>query len=121
MPPVERIRVLESCCAIQRNGRMVYFVQDIGVGFNMACGQASHAFPSDGFEVLRCIRVGERTRLLPAVPTSSIERRHVVKSYHLCPNSFVRKSVAFDDFAVAVPQKDLHWLVLNCPRQSGGH
>jgi len=68
----------------------------------------------DGLEVLRCIRSDRRTRCLPVVVlTSSDEERDLVESYELGANSYVRKPVDFSQFAGAVRQLELYWLVLN--------
>lgn len=68
----------------------------------------------DGHEVLRRIRANDRTRLLPVVVlTSSNEQRDMVESYSEGANSYVRKPVDFDQFADAVRQLGLYWLVLN--------
>ncbi len=70
----------------------------------------------DGLEVLRRIRSDERTRLLPVVIlTSSTEDRDRIESYRLGSNSYVRKPVDFGQFAEAVRQLGLYWLVLNQP------
>jgi two-component system response regulator len=68
----------------------------------------------DGHEVLRRIRGNERTRLLPIVIlTTSVEDRDVLEGYRLGANSYVRKPVDFAEFAQAVIQLGLYWLVLN--------
>jgi two-component system response regulator len=68
----------------------------------------------DGLEVLKRIRSEERTRLQPVVIlTSSAEERDVVESYRMGANSYVRKPVDFDQFADAVHQLGLYWLVIN--------
>lgn len=68
----------------------------------------------DGLEVLQRVRADERTRLLPVVIlTSSDEQRDLVESYRLGANSYVRKPVDFDQFAAAIQQLGLYWLVLN--------
>ena len=68
----------------------------------------------DGLELLRRMRANEHTRLLPVVVlTSSTEEEDMIKSYSLGANSYVRKPVNFGDFAEAVRQLGLYWLVLN--------
>jgi len=68
----------------------------------------------DGLEVLRRMRAHERTRLLPVVIlTSSAEERDILESYRLGTNSYVRKPVDFVEFADAVRQLGLYWLLLN--------
>ncbi len=68
----------------------------------------------DGLEVLRRLRSDERTCLLPVVIlTSSDEDRDIVESYRLGANSYVRKPVDFNQFADAVRNLGLYWLVFN--------
>jgi two-component system response regulator len=68
----------------------------------------------DGLEVLQRIRKDERTRVLPVVVlTTSNEDRDRVESYKLGANSYIRKPVDFNQFAHAVQQLGLYWLVLN--------
>jgi CheY-like chemotaxis protein len=70
----------------------------------------------DGLEVLRKIRSDERTKRLPVVIlTSSKEDRDLLTGYDLGANSYVRKPVDFTEFAEAVRQLGLYWLVLNEP------
>jgi DNA-binding response OmpR family regulator len=71
----------------------------------------------DGLEVLRRIREGDTTNMLPVVVlTSSDEKSDIVRSYKLGVNSYIRKPVNFSDFAEATRQLGLYWLVLNeCP------
>jgi CheY-like chemotaxis protein len=70
----------------------------------------------DGLEVLRRIRQDARTRLLPVVIlTSSSEEQDRVDGYKLGANSYVRKPVEFNQFAEAVRQLGLYWLLLNQP------
>jgi two-component system response regulator len=68
----------------------------------------------DGLEVLRRIRADERTKLLAVVIlTSSKEERDLVDGYSLGANSYIRKPVDFGQFAVAIRELGLYWLVLN--------
>ncbi|MFH0794974.1 MAG: response regulator [bacterium] len=70
----------------------------------------------DGLEVLRRIRSGDRTRLLPVVIlTSSKEESDLINGYSLGANSYIRKPVDFDQFAYAVQQLKLYWMVINEP------
>jgi two-component system response regulator len=68
----------------------------------------------DGLEVLKRVRSDERTKLLPVVIlTSSNEEEDRLKGYDLGANSYVRKPVDFNEFANAVRQLGLYWLILN--------
>jgi two-component system response regulator len=68
----------------------------------------------DGLEVLRRIRADERTKFLPVVVlTSSKEDEDVFRSYSLGANAYVRKPVAFAQFAEAAKTLGLFWLLLN--------
>jgi two-component system response regulator len=70
----------------------------------------------DGIEVLRRIKSDERTRAIPVVVlTSSAEERDVKGAYELGVNSYVAKPIKFDEFAKAVADLGLYWLVLNKP------
>lgn len=70
----------------------------------------------DGLEVLRRIRADDRTRRLAVVIlTSSNEERDRIEGYGLGANSYVRKPVDFGQFAEAVRQLGLYWLILNEP------
>jgi two-component system, response regulator len=67
-----------------------------------------------GLEVLQQIRGDARTRRVPVVIlTTSKEEQDVAAGYDLGVNSYVRKPVDFNQFAVAVEQLGLYWLVLN--------
>ena len=69
-----------------------------------------------GLEVLRRIRADERTRLLPVVIlTSSREDKDLLGGYGSGANSYVVKPVDFAQFAEAVRQLGMFWLVVNVP------
>ena len=70
----------------------------------------------DGLEVLRRIRADERTHLLAVVIlTSSNEEQDLLEGYKKGANSYIRKPVDFNQFADAIHQLGLYWLVLNEP------
>jgi DNA-binding response OmpR family regulator len=70
----------------------------------------------DGLEVLRRLRADSRTATVRVVIfTTSREERDIVSSYNLGANSFVRKPLDFHDFAEAVRQLGMYWLLLNEP------
>jgi CheY-like chemotaxis protein len=67
-----------------------------------------------GLDVLRLIRGDARTRRVPVVIlTTSREDQDVASGYDLGVNSYIRKPVDFNQFAAAVEQLGLYWLVLN--------
>jgi two-component system response regulator len=68
----------------------------------------------DGLQVLERIRADERTKLQPVVLlTASTEEEDIINGYRLGANSYVRKPVDFNQFAEAVHQLGLYWLLLN--------
>jgi two-component system, response regulator len=74
----------------------------------------------DGLEVLRRVRADERTKRMPVVIlTSSKEERDLLDGYELGANSYIRKPVDFTEFAEAVRQLGIYWLVLNEPPPPG--
>jgi two-component system response regulator len=73
-----------------------------------------------GLEVLARLRADERTRMLPVIVlTSSREEQDIVKAYRNGANSYVPKPVDFVEFARAVQQLSLYWLVINQPPPTG--
>jgi len=76
----------------------------------------------DGLEVLKRLRANEMTKLLAVVIlTSSNEQRDLVEGYSAGANSYVRKPVEFTEFAEAVSQLGLYWILLNeAPPPLGG-
>jgi two-component system, response regulator len=74
----------------------------------------------DGIEVLRRIKSSETTRFIPVViMTSSAEDKDMIASYDLGVNSYVVKPVDFENFARAVSELGLYWLLIN--RTPGHH
>ena len=70
----------------------------------------------DGIEVLRQIKSNEETKSIPVViMTSSKEEQDIIKSYELGVNSFVVKPVDFKDFAKAVSELGMYWVLTNQP------
>lgn len=68
----------------------------------------------DGIEVLRQLKASEHTKVIPVViMTSSAEEKDIVSSYQLGVNSYVVKPVGFEDFAKAVGELGLYWMLLN--------
>lgn len=68
----------------------------------------------DGLEVLRRIRAGEHTAMLPVVVlTTSRETQDIEQAYRLGANSYIRKPVDYERFIQAVGQIALYWLTLN--------
>ncbi len=68
----------------------------------------------DGLEVLKRIRGSELTRrLLVVILTSSKEEQDIATGYDLGVNSYIRKPVDFFQFAEAIKQLGIYWLLLN--------
>ena len=73
-----------------------------------------------GLEVLARLRSDARTNLLPVVIlTSSDEDTDRLASYEIGANSFVRKPLAFADFAETVAGLGVYWLATNEPPPRG--
>ena len=70
----------------------------------------------NGLEVLKRIRDNPQTKRLPVVIlTTSKDEQDIMRSYDLGANSYIRKPVDFHQFAEALRQLGLYWLVLNEP------
>jgi CheY-like chemotaxis protein len=68
----------------------------------------------NGIEVLRRIRLDDRTKNIPVVVlTSSTEERDLKDAYNLGVNSYVTKPIKFEEFAKTVAELGSYWLTLN--------
>lgn len=68
----------------------------------------------DGLQVLRTLKADARTKTIPVViMTSSREDRDLLESYELGVNSYVVKPVSFENFAQAVAELGMYWLMVN--------
>jgi two-component system response regulator len=75
----------------------------------------------DGLEVLRRIREHPRTTSQPVVLlTSSAEHSDVVEAYRHHANSYVVKPANFAQFAQALKDLGLYWLIHNTPPPTPG-
>jgi two-component system, response regulator len=73
-----------------------------------------------GLEVLERIRGNHRTRRVPVVIlTSSSEDHDLIDGYDLGANSYVRKPIRFEEFAPAIAQLGIYWLIINQPAPNG--
>jgi two-component system, response regulator len=69
-----------------------------------------------GLDVLKRIRADARTKRLPVVIlTSSKEEQDIANCYDHGANSYIQKPVDFSQFAVAIENLGLYWLLLNEP------
>ncbi len=72
-----------------------------------------------GLEVLRRLRLDDRTRRMPIVVlTSSSQDEDIAACYDLGANSYVRKPVDFRLFVDSVGQMSRYWLQVNEPPPS---
>ena len=68
----------------------------------------------DGLEVLKRIKVDERTKRIPVTMlTSSRESNDVQRAFDLGVNSYIVKPVDFEQFTESVRQIGFYWLLLN--------
>ena len=68
----------------------------------------------NGLEVLRTMKSDVHTQAIPVtILKSSNEDRDLVNSYQLGVNSYIQKSVDFNQFRDTVKQLGLYWLVVN--------
>jgi CheY-like chemotaxis protein len=67
-----------------------------------------------GLEVLRRIKIDDRTRAVPVVVlTTASQEEDVQNAYGNGANSYVRKPVAFNQFIEAVRQLGMYWTLVN--------
>ena len=70
----------------------------------------------NGLEVLKEVKMDERTRTIPVViVTSSQEDPDIKTAYALGANSYVVKPVSSDAFIDAMSKLGLYWLLVNNP------
>jgi len=70
----------------------------------------------DGLEVLRQIKSNPLTQAIPVVVISSSRaEQDLVRSYQLNANGYVIKPIDFAQFAEAVQQLGIFWLLVNQP------
>jgi two-component system response regulator len=67
-----------------------------------------------GLEVIRQVKADERTKSIPiVVMTSSKEDQDIIESYKHGVNGYVVKPVGFEEFAKAVADLGMYWLLVN--------
>ncbi|MFN8445938.1 MAG: response regulator [Caldilineaceae bacterium] len=72
----------------------------------------------DGLEVLRQIKGNAQTKTIPVVVISSSRaEQDLIRSYQLNANGYVIKPIDFSQFAEAVQQLGIFWLLVNQPPQ----
>ena len=75
----------------------------------------------NGIEVLQRLKSHERTKNVPVVVlTSSAENQDIQDAYKFGVNSYVTKPIRFEEFANAVAELRLYWLLLNKPYEEQG-
>jgi two-component system, response regulator len=74
-----------------------------------------------GLQVLKRIRADERTRRVPVVIlTSSKEDRDLINGYDSGANSYVCKPIQSEEFAAAIKQLGIYWVMVNEPPPAVG-
>jgi CheY-like chemotaxis protein len=72
----------------------------------------------NGIEVLQRLKADDRTKNIPVVVlTSSAESEDIKDAYRYGVNSYVTKPIRFEEFANAVSELRLYWLLLNKPSE----
>jgi len=67
-----------------------------------------------GLEVLRRLRTHPRTKLIPVVIfSSSDDNDDIAAAYELGANSYIQKSIDFDEFSESIRRLSQYWGVLN--------
>lgn len=108
---------------VKRDGlEAIEFLESLGGG---GTGDSPRALPTlvlldvnmprlNGLEVLARMRQLDFLRCVPVVMlTSSNEERDLLDSYEHGANSYVRKPVAFTDFAALIARLGMYWVVTN--------
>ena len=68
----------------------------------------------DGLDILRRIRMDERTKAIPVVIlTSAPTDQDRIDSYHLGVTSYIKKPVEFNAFAKTIAKIGFYWAVMN--------
>jgi len=68
----------------------------------------------NGLEIMKALKTNPKTASIPVVVlTSSQEEPDIKEAYRLGANSYVVKPLDFDQFASAMSQIGLYWLLVN--------
>ena len=75
----------------------------------------------NGIEVLQRLKSEDRTKNVPVVVlSSSAESQDIRDAYKYGVNSYVTKPIRFEEFAEAVAELRMYWLLLNRPCEGQG-